>query len=102
VVLAVTKQIALVNKRFPFQTQRGTIEKVAMRCLVQPHPLHQVRFSNPARRSDGPTGITETKRKLLEINNLKLNINTKITRIKNSEQIFTTQISTSAKKQIAL
>jgi hypothetical protein len=45
---------------------------MTVRSLVQSHPRHQIRFNNPARRSDAPTGITETKRKLLEINNLKM------------------------------
>ncbi len=75
-VLAVTKQIALIDKRFPIKTQGGTLGKVAIRSLVQSHPLHQVRFNNPARRSDAPTGITETKRKLLKVNNLKLKTET--------------------------
>jgi hypothetical protein len=76
VVLAITKQIALINKRFPIKTQGGTIGKVAIRSLVQSHPFNQVRFNNPARRSDAPTGITETKRKLLQINNLKMKTET--------------------------
>jgi hypothetical protein len=71
VVLAVTEQVALIHKRFPIKTQRGTIKEIAVRSLVQSHPCHQVRFNNPARRSDAPTGITETKRKLLEFNNLE-------------------------------
>ncbi len=65
-VLAVTEQITLVDKRFPYETQRGTIGKIAIRCLVQSHPPHQVRFNNPARRSDSPTGITETKEKIVK------------------------------------
>jgi hypothetical protein len=72
VVLAVTEQVALIHKRFPIKTQRGTIKEMTVRSLVQSHPRHQIRFNNPARRSDAPTGITETKRKLLEINNLKM------------------------------
>jgi hypothetical protein len=54
------------------KTQRGTIKEMTVRSLVQSHPRHQIRFNNPARRSDAPTGITETKRKLLEINHLKM------------------------------
>jgi hypothetical protein len=76
VILAVTEQIPLIHKRFPIKTQRGTIEEVAVRSLVQPHSCHQVRFNNSARRSDAPTGITETKRKLLELNNLKMKTET--------------------------
>jgi hypothetical protein len=47
------------------KTQRGTIKEMAVRSLVQSHPRHQIRFNNPARRSDTPTGITETKRKIV-------------------------------------
>jgi hypothetical protein len=54
------------------KTQRGTIKEMTVRSLVQSHPRHQIRFNNPARRSDAPTGITETKGKLLKINNLKM------------------------------
>ena len=54
------------------KTQRGTIKEMTVRSLVQSHPYHQVRFNNPARRSDAPTGITETKRKLLGINNFEM------------------------------
>jgi hypothetical protein len=101
-ILTVTEQITLIHKRFPINAQRGTIGKVTIRSLIQSHPLHQGRFNNPARRSDAPTGITETERKLLEINSLK--IKRKQRKIKNrcSEKEFTIQISTSAKKQIAL
>jgi hypothetical protein len=76
VVLDVTEQVTLIHKRFPIKTQRGTIKEIAVRSLIQPHPCHQVRFNNPARRSDAPTGITETERKLLEINNLKIKTET--------------------------
>ncbi len=44
----------------------GTIGKMAISWLVQSHPCHQVRFNNPARRSDSSTGITETKRKIIK------------------------------------
>jgi hypothetical protein len=71
-ILAITEQIPLIDKRFPIKTQRGPIKEIAVRSLIQSHPCHQVRFNNPARRSDAPTGITETKRKLLEINNFKM------------------------------
>jgi hypothetical protein len=76
VILAVTEQIPLIHKRFPIKTQRGTIEKVAVKSLVQSHSCHQVRFNNSARRSEAPTGIAETKRKLLELNNLKMKTET--------------------------
>jgi hypothetical protein len=78
-ILPVTEQITLIHKRFPINAQRGTIGKVAIRSLIQSHPLHQGRFNNPARRSDAPTGIAETKRKLLEINNPKIQTTTQET-----------------------
>jgi hypothetical protein len=64
-ILTVTEQITLIHKRFPINAQRGTIGKVAIRSLIQSHPLHQGRFNNPARRSDAPTGIAETKKKII-------------------------------------
>ncbi len=63
----VTEQLALVTERFPENTrERGTTGKVTIRWPAQPHPCHKVRFHNPARRSDSPTGIAETKEKLLK------------------------------------
>jgi hypothetical protein len=73
VELTVTEQMALVTERLPENARkRGTIGKMAIRRPAQSHPCHQVRFHNPARRSDSPTGIAETKEKLLEINNHNL------------------------------
>jgi hypothetical protein len=91
VVLAVTEQIALIHKWFPMKTQRGTIKEMTVRSLVQSHPRHQIRFNNPARRSDAPTGITETKRKLLE-NQQPQNENRKR---KNKDKMFRKSINKS-------
>jgi len=78
-ILAITEQKPLIHKRFPIKTQRRTIGKVAIRAIVQSHPLHQSRFNNPARWSDAPARIAETKTKnLLEINSLKIKRTKKI------------------------
>jgi hypothetical protein len=84
------------------KTQRGTIKEMTVRSLVQSHPHHQIRFNNPARRSDAPTGITETKRKIVRNQQPQNETKTRKNKDTCSEKVFANQISTSAKKQIAL
>jgi hypothetical protein len=71
--------------------------------LVQSHPCHQVRFNNPARRTDSPTGIAETKKKIIKTwHNQNQNKNIRNTKIYVQNKYSRIKISTSAKKQIAL